>query len=140
MKYIIENKNLFKVIYNEIDSYLNENGKMIISPGHDYILGGETEDLIWFYRIGEEDYEFEYTKPEWYTRKLDNGYREGKQTAKFWLPRTPFVSFTSDSSFGNRMDNMFGPLWRPVFEKWFEDNFPDLPVNKFFYNEGYNQG
>jgi hypothetical protein len=130
MKYILDNNQLFKSIYNYIDSTLNN---MWYGPGYDYGRDGETEDLIWFYTKDNEDWEFQYFTPEWYTRTFDGETREHESLNDRWLPHTPFIEFSTDSSFKQTMDNIFGEVWHPMFEKWFSDNFPDFNVKTFFY-------
>lgn len=37
-----------------------------------------------------------------------------------------------DSDFLNQMNELFGEIWHPIFEKWYGDNFK-FPVNTFVY-------
>ena len=133
MKYIINNKKLFYLIYKFIDSGLNSDGQMFYNIGYDYNNDEETEDILWFYNLKNSSWEFEYYKPEWYTRIINGKTREIDSTTNYWLPLTPLIRFEDESIFVQRMNNFFGEMWHPVFEKWFEDNFPELPVKTFVY-------
>lgn len=138
MKYVIGNTQLFNLIYDYIDNILRVEGKIKDNIGYDYTRGEETWDLVWF-QIDEDmefsdDWIFEYTKDTWYTRKFNGKTREQDEFTNIWSPKTPLLSFNSDSSVRRRFDTMFNDLWHSVFEHWFTDSFPNYPVKTFLFN------
>lgn len=134
MKYIISENKINESIYQYIDSMLKD--KVIFSPGYDYTKDEETNDLLYFHLtddLGEviwDDPAFEYIKKSWY----ESG-RESLEVTKKWENKAPILQVTNLEYYSCcNFDKMFGKFWRPSFEKWFENNFPQFPVKTFTYN------
>ena len=131
MKYVLTNKQLFDSIYSYIDSSLNEDDTLTYSEGFDYDIDDYVSDLEWFYIEGEDDWVFEYIHPEYWNGKARKKHRPA-DWLKSKLEMSPILEFSQSFWFLDEMNNMFGDIWKPVFEQWFVDNFPELPAPKTY--------
>lgn len=131
MKYIITNNQLFDSIYSYIDSSLNEYNTLTYSSGFDYDVDDYVADLEWFYIEGEDDWVFEYVHPEYWINKPKLNHRTD-DWLKSKLEMSPMLEFSQSFWFLDRMNSIFGDIWKPVFEQWFTNNFPELPKPKTF--------
>jgi hypothetical protein len=133
MKYIINNNQLFKSIFKFIDSEFTDD-----NLDYDYDINYDTEEtekniLNFFgnkYQYGAQDeWYFQYIKKEYYL-SLDDS--ENTRLIKEWEPKAPILEML-DSEFPNKMNSFFGDYWKPVFEEWFKEKYPTLPVKTFLY-------
>lgn len=131
MKYIITNNQLFDSIYSYIDSTLNEYNSLTYSSGFDYDVDDYVSDLEWFYIEGEDDWVFEYIHPEYWNGKARKNHRP-ESWLKHKIETSPILEFSQSFWFLDRMNSIFGDVWKPVFEQWFTNNFPELPKVKTF--------
>jgi hypothetical protein len=135
MKYIIEDKQLFDAIYKFIDNMLTEDN-IRYQHGYNYDTDKSDENLLNFYgdkysNNEQDDWYFEYVSREFY-ENLTFG-REWENTIKEkWLNKSPVLEFM-DTEFISKLDGFFSSFWKPVFEQWFRDKFPHLPVKTFVY-------
>lgn len=123
MKYVITESKLNYAIYDYIDNLFHD-GKKIemvkntrtdddtlddveVARAYDFFHKGEDELFTW---TGREYYERLYNKSVW----------------NKWLELAPILEILDYRKL-DTLNNMFGDLWRPIFIKWFEDNFL-LPV------------
>ena len=50
-----------------------------------------------------------------------------------WIDKAPLLDLLH-REFADKMDALFGDFWRPVFEKWFETNYPEFPVKTYIHH------
>jgi len=134
MKYIIEDKQLFDAIYKFIDNMLTEDN-IRYQDGYNYDTDKSDENLLNFYGDKysdneQNDWYFEYVRKEYYENlgkhKWENSIKEK------WLDKSPLLELM-DTEFMSKLDGFFGSFWKPVFEQWFRDKYPHLPVKTFVY-------
>jgi hypothetical protein len=134
MKYIIEDKQLFDAIYKFIDNMLTEDN-IRYDYGYNYDTDKTDENLLNFYGDKysdnkQDDWYFEYVRREYYENldehKLENSIKDK------WLDKSPLLELM-DIKFMSKLDGFFSSFWKPVFEQWFRDKFPHLPVKTFVY-------
>ena len=114
MKYIITENRL----NNFILKYINEKYPVDeINYGEGYDDDGNPDYSSYrFYFGGYDDDEYEGNIFEWY----DKDYWDGDNPlAKSRIEESPILFFDDLK----KMDLMFGEHWKPVFKKWFLDNF-----------------
>ena len=92
--------------------------------------GNEVDYAAEFY-MGDYDGEQEDDEPlfKWYGEEYwttDEGNEWGERFRNDMLSKSPMLVFDSDSDYNN-LEGLFGNRWKPIFMKWFEDNF-ELPV------------
>ena len=84
--------------------------------GDDYAEGEDSEKL------------FVYISREYYAE-----VEKDKNMIYKNYNKSPLLEISKFTTWRHRMDKMFGDVWRPVFEKWFSNNNPELPVKTFIY-------
>lgn len=131
MKYILTNKQVFNSIYNLINEELYGDNLNWEYEWDSDALRREM-NVINFYgdkyiNSEQDEVTFTYVKKEYY----ESG--QGESLAKKWLDKSPLLEFI-DYKFRNKMNSFFGEYWKPVFEKWFEQNYPEFPVKTFIYH------
>ena len=134
MKYIIENKKLFDIIYKFIDEEFAEDN-LAWEYMEDYDNGTYDTNIIEFsgdkYFEGEVDNKyFTYIKREYYENLTDDFDNEFKTS---WIDKAPLLDLTTGEWYFDKLKNLFGEYWKPVFEQWFRDSYPDFPVKTFWY-------
>lgn len=137
MRYIIKDKQLFDTIYKFIDDMLTEDN-IRFQFGHNYDTDEVDENILCFFGDKysdneQDDYYFEYVKIEYYEnltgrREWENSIRER------WLEKSPLVE-VMDRNFEDKLTGFFSHFWKPVFEQWFRDKYPELPVKTFLIND-----
>ena len=135
MKYVItkeQNKKIFDVIYKFIDDMLTEDN-ITYQHGYNYDTDKSDENLLNFYgdkyiNNRQDDWYFEYVSREYY-ESLDG---RDLDITKRWLDKSPLLELI-DIEFMSTLDSFFSFLWKPVFEQWFRDKYPHLPVKTFVY-------
>lgn len=131
MKYILTNKQLFNSIYNFINDELYDDDLTWEYEWDSDAMQREMNVINFYgakYISNEQDeVTFTYIKKEYYESK------EGTPLAEKWIDKSPLLEFI-DYEFRNKMNSIFGEYWRPVFEKWFERNYPEFPVKTFIYH------
>jgi hypothetical protein len=133
MKYIIEDKQLFDVIYKFIDDMLTEDN-IRYQDGYNYDTDKSDENLLNFYGDKysdneQNDWYFEYVRKEYYEGLTSRREWEIKEK---WLDKSPLLELM-DTEFMSKLNGFFGYFWKPVFEQWFTDKYPHLPVKTFIY-------
>jgi hypothetical protein len=134
MKYIIEDKQLFNAIYKFIDNDLVEDG---ISWEYEEAYDdddGTNENIIEF--IGnkyssdviDEKY-FTYIRREYYEYVM----KSEPEFARDWIDIAPLLDLNPCRWWCDKLNGYFGEYWKPVFEQWFSDKFPDFDVKSFMY-------
>lgn len=132
MKYIIDDKQLFDAIYKFIDDMLTEDN-IKYQRGYNYDTDKYDENLLNFYGDKysdneQDDWYFEYVSKEYY----ENLDRRDLDITKRWLDKSPLLELM-DIKFMSKLDGFFSSFWKPVFEQWFRDKYPHLPVKTFVY-------
>jgi len=135
MKYIIEDKQLFDAIYKFIDNMLTEDN-IRYQHGYNYDTDKSDENLLNFYgdkynSNEQDDWYFEYVSREFY-ENLTFGREWENIIKEKWLDKSPVLEFM-DTEFMSKLDGFFSSFWKPVFEQWFRDKYPHLPVKTFVY-------
>lgn len=134
MKYILDNKQLFDAIYKFIDDDLVEDGiswEYEEAYDDDY---GNNENIIEFVGnkyssdVIDEKY-FTYIRREYYEYVM----KSEPEFAREWIDIAPLLDLNPCKWWCEKLDNMFGKFWKPVFEQWFTDKFPDFDVKTFTY-------
>lgn len=134
MKYLIPEEKLFNFIYKYIDEELTEDNLCWEYDPYEYDENHvDYKDTINFYgdkyETGEQDdFTFIYVKKEYYERLK----KKHNDWALDWIEKAPILDFV-DKRLRNRYDNIFGEFWKSVFEKWFENNYPQFPVKTYNY-------
>lgn len=131
MKYIIPEKKVFDVIYHYINDYFYDDNLDWVWDDYDDEESDRRQMVANFtgdkWRENEQDdYYFTYVSKEYYENEPDDVF------AKKWIDKAPLLDLLS-SNFQERMNGFFGPYWKPVFEKWFSDNYPEFPVKTYIY-------
>jgi len=133
MKYIIEDKQLFDAIYKFIDddlvednlswNYEEENddeelNKQIVSfVGNKYI--NDEIDERYFTYITKKYYEILMkTEPEF---------------VRDWINIAPLLDLNPCRWWCDKMNTLFSDYWKPAFEQWFRDRYPNFKVKTFTY-------
>lgn len=126
---------LFNAIYKFIDEeFVNDD------LAWEYDINPDTEgyekNIVNFY--GEKyvegyqnDWYFIYVKKEYYEHLRDF---EDAEFSKKWIDKSPLLDFT-DHEMQNKLNGLFNDLWKPVFEKWFSEHYPEFPVKTFIYKK-----
>jgi len=132
MKYILEDRQLFDLIYKFIDSYFTEDN-IRYEYGYNYDTDKTDKNLFNFFgdmysNNEEDDWYFEYISEKYYERL---GERDLDLKNK-WLDKSPLLEFVNND-IQSKLNGFFSHFWKPVFEKWFIDKFPELPVKTFVY-------
>jgi hypothetical protein len=140
MKYVIEDKQLFNLIYNFIDDIFVEDN-LNWNYEEDYHSEEYNKNIIEFsgekYDEGEiDDKYFIYIKREYYEGFINNGSEYDVEFATNWIDKAPLLDITSGSGkwWCEKLNNFFGEFWKPVFEQWFTDRYPDFSVKTFMYS------
>lgn len=128
MKYEITDSRLHEAIFKFIDDeFIDDNLEW------DYDINPDTDEtepniLNFFgnkYRHGDQDdWYFQYVKREYYTNLTD------KEFANKWIKKAPLLEIT-DREWKEKMTNLFGDYWQPVFKQWFKNVYPHFPVKTF---------
>ena len=135
MRYIIHENKVHLAIYKYIDNEFTEDNLT-----WDYDINHDTEDteknILNFYgekfqRGSQDDWYFQYVKKEWYENISDDDNQK-KEFKDKWLEKSPLLEML-DIDFLNKMNTIFGNFWKPVFEQWFKDTYPQFPVKTFIY-------
>lgn len=133
MKYIITNKQLFDSIYKFIDKDLrNDNIQYQLGWNYDkdrIELNSFTFFGDKFQKNEQSDWYFEYVKKEYYEKLNDD--KDDYIRIK-WLDKAPVLDVFRNE-WTNKMNSIFNEYWKPVFEKWFSENYPQFPVKTFIY-------
>lgn len=132
MKYVVPNEKLYNIIYKMIVDYMNDT-EVQWYLGMDPYEGGNTEHEIEFYGTDyTEDIDdtplFAYVAKEWWTE-----IEQDKRMITKYLDISPMLEVSTQTQWRYKMDSLFGNLWRPVFEKWFNKTYPQFPVKTFEY-------
>jgi len=139
MKYIIEDKQLFQVIYKFIDDMFVEDD-LNWNYEEDYDNGEYNENVIEFsgekYDEGEtDDKYFVYIRKEYYEELKKRGNLGDYDFIAEWINKAPILDGSLGSTWWrDKLNNFFGEFWKPVFEQWFSDRYPDFPVKTFMYS------
>jgi len=138
MKYIIEDKQLFDAIYKFIDNMFVEDD-LNWNYEDDYDSEESNKNIIEFsgekYDEGETDYKyFIYIKREYYEGFINNGSEFDIEFARGWIDKAPLLDSTTGNLWRDKLNTWFGEFWKPVFEQWFKDKYPNFPVKTFMYS------
>ena len=125
MKFIITENKVNEIILKQINIMydINDFGW---TPGIDE-WGNEVDYAYKFYVLDYDDDDntiFRWYSEEYWT--TDEGNEWGERFRNDMLSKSPMLVFDSDSGYNN-LEGLFGNRWKPIFMKWFEDNF-ELPV------------
>lgn len=130
MNYEVPRERLFNAIYKMIDDYMRDTE---LRFDYGYMYKKMVKSVIEFY--GDEFTEgidnenlFVYVSREYYAE-----VEKDKTQIYMYYSKSPLLMVSNRTTWRRRMDKMFGDVWRPVFEKWFSDNNPELPVKTFNY-------
>lgn len=115
MRYIITENKLNDIILDYINKTYDVNNINWTEGFDDY---GNPDDK--FYEFYYGDYSDDETVFRWYSKE----YWTNKDD--FRVKLSPIL-FIEDEDIGGNLTNLFDDKWRPIFIKWFEDNF-NLPV------------
>jgi hypothetical protein len=136
MKYIIPQEKLYWSIYEYIDNELRGN-HIWWEYDMDYNDSEfeEDSDIIDF--MGDDYHNdtnryFSYIKKEYYEELEKDGMITTHEFVSKFKYRAPLLSFT-ENPFWNKLSSMFGDLWKPVFERWFQTNYPEFEIKTFLY-------
>ena len=132
MRYLIKETTLQKAIYNFInDEFYDDN----LDWEYDIDVEGDgyeqEKNILCFsgdrFREREQDdWTFQYVKKGYYENLED------KEFANKWIDKAPILEFMDKNKI-DKMDNLFGNQWKPIFENWFKRNYPEFPVKTFLY-------
>lgn len=117
MRYLLtENKlnELNKYIYDFIDGMFDTDTIYYGHPENDY--GGEDKYRCLFFKYSDSEDEDVF---RWYDKEYWNDDTEKGLELK---SESPIISV--EEPFNSKLDNLFGELWKPVFLKWFNQNYP----------------
>lgn len=115
MKYLITENKLNGIILDYINKTYDVNNINWTEGFDDY---GNPDDSFYVFYNG--DYSDDETVFRWYSKD-------------YWTDKDDFrvklspILFIEDENIGGTLTNLFEDRWRPVFIKWFEDNF-NFPV------------
>ena len=131
MNYEITDKRLYEIIYKFINNeFVSDN----LDYEHDINPDTEEPEKNIFNFFGDkyhtndqDEWTFQYVKKEYY-ENLDSEDFKNR-----WLHKAPLLEVT-DRYFPDKMKAFFNDYWKPVFEKWFENNFPQFPVETYIYH------
>jgi hypothetical protein len=130
MKYLITESKLEQVIYDYIDKlFAAENGKTEIhklnSLGEDDKEIEGAYDLVNddYYDGDNQDYLFSWTGREYYDNEKRKNYMS--KGIKF-IDLAPIVEIHDESKV-RTLNLIFNEMWKPIFNKWFQDKV-NLPV------------
>jgi hypothetical protein len=131
MEYLIKEKQLFDIIYKFIDNMLTEDN-IEYQDGYNYDTGKWDENLLNFFgdkylNNKQDDWYFEYVRKEYYERLYGHD-----SVKKKWLDKSPLLE-VMEHNFNYKLTVLFGDYWKPVFEQWFKDKYPELPVKTFIF-------
>jgi len=123
MKYVITESKLNSAIYDYIDNLFHDGKKIEMVKNtrtdDDTLEDVEVVGAYDFFHKGEDEL-FTWTGKEYYDRP------HNKSVWSKWKELAPILEILDYRKL-DTLNNMFGDLWRPIFIKWFEDNF-SLPV------------
>jgi hypothetical protein len=137
MKYIIEDKQLFNAIYKFIDNMFVEDD-LNWNYEDDYDTEEYNKNVIDFsgekYDEGEtDDKYFVYIRKEYYEELKKRGNLGDYDFTAEWINKAPILDCSLGTWWSDKLNGFFGEFWRPVFEQWFTDRYPDFPVKTFMY-------
>ena len=123
MKYIITENRL----NNYILKYIEEKYPIDkINYGEGYDDDGNLDSSAYdFYFTDYDPDEYDGTIFRWYGKDYWEG--DNDEILRHRIERSPMLYF-EDSHEPKKLDKMFGEYWKPVFKKWFYDNF-GLEIN-----------
>ena len=138
MKYIIEDKQLFDVIYKFIDDMFVEDN-LNWNYEEDYDTEEYNKNVIEFsgekYDEGEtDDKYFVYIRKEYYEELKKRGNLGDYDFIADWINKAPILDGSLGTWWRDKLNNFFGEFWKPVFEQWFSDRYPNFPVKTFMYS------
>ena len=120
MKYIITENRLNNFIIQYIEKKYPVRDINYTEGEDDY---GNPDDSAYEFYLG--DYDDNETIFRWYGKEYWEG--DNDEILRNRIERSPILYF-EDSREPTKLDKMFGEHWKPVFKKWFYDNF-DLEIN-----------
>jgi hypothetical protein len=105
----------------------------------DYDNGEYEENIIEFsgdkYEEGETDDKYIiYIKREYYEKLQKRNNAGDLPFIADWIDKAPIVDCSLGRWWSDKLNNFFGEFWKPVFEQWFSDRYPDFPVKTFMYS------
>ena len=119
MKYIITENRLNNFIIQYIEKKYPVRDINYTEGEDDY---GNPDDSAYEFYFG--DYDDNETIFRWYGKEYWEG--DNDEILRNRIERSPILYF-EDSREPTKLDKMFGEHWKPVFKKWFYDNF-DLDI------------
>ena len=124
MKYIITENRLNNFIIQYIEKKYPVNEINYTEGEDDY---GNPDDSLYEFYLG--DYDDNQTIFRWYDKEYwYAGASSETELVRMRVEDSPMLYF-EDSRDVKKLDKMFGEHWRPVFKKWFYDNF-GFEINK----------
>lgn len=137
MKYIIEDKQLFDAIYKFIDNMFVEDN-LNWNYEEDYDTEEYNKNVIEFsgekYDEGEtDDKYFVYIRTEYYEKIKKRSNIGDLEFIADWIDKSPILDCSLGRWWCDKLSGFFGEFWKPVFEQWFADKFPDFDVKSFMY-------
>ena len=135
MRYIINENKVHLAIYKYIDNLFTEDN-ISYDYGYNYDTDKTDKNILNFFgdkytNNEQDDWYFEYVKKEWYENISDDDNEKNEFKNK-WLEKSPLLEIL-DIEFPEKMTSMFGSYWKPIFEKWFKDTYPQFPDKTFIY-------
>ena len=115
MKYIITENRLNDSIVKYIEKKYPVRDINYTEGEDDY---GNPDDSAYEFYLG--DYDDNETIFRWYGKDYWEG--DNDEILRHRIERSPILYF-EDSREPTKLDKMFGEHWKPVFKKWFYDNF-----------------
>lgn len=117
MKYILTENKLNQTIYKFIDEMFNTDHINYLHPEDEYGNEDPNRCLFYFNNYLDDDSVFRwYGKGYW-----DDDWEVWEKRINL-IAKSPIISV--EEQFSDELDNFFGELWKPVFLKWFNENYP----------------
>jgi hypothetical protein len=116
MKYIISENRVDDIILKYIESTYPVD-EINYTEGHDY--DGNFDDSSYEFYYGDYD-DGEETVFRWYGKNYWHG--GDTELLRHRIEQSPLLSF-DDSREIEKLNNLFGNKWKPVFIEWFYRNF-----------------
>lgn len=135
MKYLITESKLEQGIYDYLDElFAAENGNTEIHKLKSIDEDGKEIDGAYdlvnddYYDGDNQDYLFSWTDNEYY-ESLTPNYITQRELDSL-IEKTPIVEM-HDKNKVMMLNSIFGEMWKPIFNKWFQDKV-NLPIKTLY--------
>ena len=135
MKYLITESKLEQGIYDYLDELFSaENGNMEIHKLKSIDEDGNEIDGAYdlvnddYYDGDNQDYLFSWTDKKYYELLTPNYITQRELDSL--IKKTPIVEM-HDKNKVMMLNSIFGEMWKPIFNKWFQDKV-NLPIKTLY--------